>query len=68
MILVDNDKDFLPFLVWPIEVTKVGILEYAATRVGQPLPRTSVELMPPGDYAAYFGMINPSYGLQKILS
>ena len=60
MTLVDSHKHHSPpILIWPIKVAKLehDVLHYYATRVGQPLSRTSDELMPPGNYAAYCGMI-----------
>jgi len=57
MTLVDNDKRLSPFLFWPIKITKADVLLYSTTPVGRPLSPTSAELMPPGDYAIFYGMI-----------
>jgi hypothetical protein len=57
MDLVDYQTISYPFIIWRIEVVRVGILAYSATRIGQPLSRTSTDPMLPGDYAAYLGKL-----------
>ncbi|KIM36912.1 hypothetical protein M413DRAFT_282260 [Hebeloma cylindrosporum] len=51
--ILDNAGPEEPFDVWRINVAKIGILSYTATRVGEPLDRESTCILQPGDYGAY---------------
>ncbi|KIM36930.1 hypothetical protein M413DRAFT_77704, partial [Hebeloma cylindrosporum] len=51
--MLDNAEPDEPFEVWRIDITKIGVLSYTATRVGDPLDRRSTCILQPGDYGAY---------------
>ena len=57
--LLDQDKAkayYAPYKLWRVTVTEYDVLRYSAVRNGLPLDPSSMELVQPGDYAAYSGV------------